>query len=81
MSQRSLALGLIPEGLTIDRVVNEPGQITVLTHAASWASACPTCGFLSRRLHSRYRRSISDLPAHGRTVTIEVMVRRFAAPP
>ena len=32
---------------------------------------------LSRRVHSRYARSLSDLPAHGRRVRIALTVRRF----
>jgi len=38
---------------------------------------CPDCGELSSRIHSRYARSLSDLPAHGRRVRIALTVRRF----
>ncbi|MBV0892971.1 ISL3 family transposase [Paracoccus sp. Z118] len=31
----------------------------------------------SRQVHSRYERSVSDLPAHGRRVRIKLTVRRF----
>ena len=41
------------------------------------AAACPRCGRLSRQVHSRYRRGLTDLPAHGREVKISLAVRRF----
>ena len=77
MSERCFRLGLMPEGLVVDRVTDERGRTIVETRAASQAGQCPACGVLSRRIHSHYRRTISDLPAHGRAVTIEVTVRRF----
>ena len=40
-------------------------------------SICPDCGEPSRRVHSRYERCLSDLPAHGRRVRIKLTVRRF----
>lgn len=55
----------------------ENGKIIVVTRAASEGSQCPACGSLSRRIHSRYHRTISDLLAHGHAVEIEVTVRRF----
>ena len=38
---------------------------------------CPDCGEPSSRMHIRYARSLSDLPAHGRLVRIALTVRRF----
>ena len=39
--------------------------------------ACPSCGRLSRRVHSRYERRLADAPAGGRRVVIRVQVRRL----
>jgi zinc-finger of transposase IS204/IS1001/IS1096/IS1165 len=40
-------------------------------------ATCPECGAVSGRIHSRYRRRLIDLPAHGRIVEINVETRRF----
>ncbi|MGO9774882.1 MAG: ISL3 family transposase [Roseiarcus sp.] len=37
----------------------------------------PGCGSQSSSVHSRYRRLIQDLPAHGRAVAVVVAARRF----
>jgi len=38
---------------------------------------CPSCGTVSRRVHSRYRRRVTDLPLSGRIVQLLVIARRF----
>lgn len=38
---------------------------------------CPGCGGVSRRMHSRYQRQLSDLAVSGRPVLLHVRVRRF----
>lgn len=40
-------------------------------------AACPGCGTLSRRVHSRYRRRLSDTSITGREVVIRLRVRRL----
>jgi transposase len=40
-------------------------------------ATCPERGAVSGRIHSRYRRRLIDLPAHGRIVKINVETRRF----
>ena len=40
-------------------------------------SRCPGCGRPSRRVHSRYKRQLADLPWEGVPVSIELRVRRF----
>ncbi|MFJ9371688.1 ISL3 family transposase [Nocardia sp. NPDC101769] len=41
------------------------------------AAACPGCGTSSRRVHSRYRRRLSDTAITGREVVIRLRVRRL----
>ena len=48
-----------------------------MARSGSIAAACPQCGRPSRQVHSRYRRRLADLPAHGREVRILLTVRRF----
>ncbi|MGW1365107.1 transposase family protein [Streptomyces chartreusis] len=40
-------------------------------------AACPACGTLSSRVHSRYVRRLADHAVGGRRVLIELRVRRF----
>ncbi|WP_248633263.1 ISL3 family transposase [Cereibacter changlensis] len=52
------------------------GQRHFARTAKGWA-ACPCCGSRSGQVHSRYRRRLADLPAHGFDVRLVVQVRRF----
>ncbi|UIJ32233.1 ISL3 family transposase [Cereibacter azotoformans] len=52
----------------------------IRAQVANVGSHCPSCGTASTRLHSRYARRLSDLPAHGRRVRIVLTVRRFRCP-
>lgn len=47
----------------------------MVTTAAS--ASCPLCGELSTRVHSRYVRTLADLPWHGVAVAVQLTVRRF----
>ncbi len=51
--------------------------IIVHVHGASPTSACPACGLASSSVHSRYGRTLGDLPAHGRRLRIRLTARRF----
>ncbi len=51
--------------------------VTITVHAASATASCPCCGTISQRVHSHYTRTLHDLPASGRTVRLNVHVRRF----
>ena len=41
------------------------------------SARCPLCGSSSKRVHSRYARTVSDLPWRGIAATLEIRVRRF----
>ena len=69
--------GLLPKGLSVERVELTGDRVLVHAFAKGTAAACPRCGRLSRQVHSRYRRGLTDLPAHGREVKISLAVRRF----
>jgi transposase len=55
------------------------GRDTVILHVEPTRSAiaCPTCGSVSSRRHSSYRRRPLDLPWRGATVRLVVHARRF----
>ena len=63
--------------LVVERLETTADQITVLARPASETAACPSCTHLSKSIHSRYERSLSDLPSDGRAVQIKIRVRRF----
>jgi transposase len=70
---------LLPDSarLTLQDVVFDGERITVIAQAIGSRSPCPRCGELSARIHSRYTRTLADLPWQGRAVRIELRVRRF----
>jgi transposase len=63
-----------------DLVIEEvsiTNEVTITVHAASPTALCPCCGTISKRVQSRYIRTLRDLPASGRPVHLIVRVRRF----
>src|ERR687891_562570 len=64
--------GLRVETLT----VNEDG-IGVVLAAGKARAPCPACGVGSRRLHSRYTRTVADVAWAGAPVRCRLLVRRF----
>ena len=53
---------LIPAGLVVESITETEAEIVVLARAAEPERLCPLCGVHSRRIHSRYLRTVSDLP-------------------
>lgn len=77
MTSRLCLSSLIPAGLVVERTAEEEGVIVVAARAAASERGCPLCGRLSRRVHSRYVRTVSDLPFAGKRVDLRLIVRRF----
>lgn len=57
--------------------VHLTNDVTVAVRAASLTALCPCCGTLSKRVQSRYTRTLRDLPASGCPVHLIVQLRRF----
>lgn len=68
---------LLPEGLEPAGVVPGPSGNTLRTRATAPSAKCPACCLSSGRVHSRYTRTVSDLPWRGVRVTLEIRARRF----
>ena len=66
-----------PEGLTIESIETSDGLITVVARSSSHASSCPRCAAVSGSVHSRYVRTLADLPSHGSAVSLQLRTRRF----
>jgi transposase len=54
-----------------------PDLIEIRVRCASAATTCPICGQPSTRVHSRYTRTLADLPWHGTPVNLELQARRL----
>lgn len=61
-------------------VGEEDRQIFMELAANTADSACPLCNKKSRKVHSRYRRHLADLPWADVPVSISLQVRRFFCP-
>lgn len=68
---------LIPAELNVEEVHHRPDVIIVNAHGQSRGCRCPGCGTASHRVHSRYSRTITDLPCAGRRIKLHLTVRRF----
>lgn len=68
---------LVPEGLMVEHASVDADGITIVSRSSNKTNACPLCGTASQRVHSRYRRELADLPAHGARVRVRVLARRF----
>lgn len=64
-------------GLAVEHVALDDDVVRVFARSRSASAVCPLCARPSFRVHSRYRRRLADLPAHGRRVEMVVTARRF----
>jgi len=65
-------------GVEVERVEQSLGLVRVLARARAGPAACPTCGLLSDRVHSRYQRRLADVALGGRRMVIVLSVQRLA---
>jgi transposase len=72
----SLLLDL-PAGLRVEDLVVIQNQIRATLVSSHVTSLCPQCGGRSRRVHSRYIRTIADLSCMGHPVILLLHVRKF----
>ncbi len=75
MSLENLLLPL--DQLTIETVEVDGSTIMVTASSVRPRHACPVCHTESERLHSRYRRTVADLPWADRRFMLHLHVQRF----
>ncbi len=68
---------LLPKGLELESLSVETGHVSICAGSGARRCICPVCGHGCSRIHSRYHRTVSDLPWHGIRVTFEIRARRF----
>lgn len=66
-----------PAELQLDEIAFAAPELRVHLRARRRVVACPVCGHAATRVHSRYHRTLADLPWHGLRVRLELRVRRF----
>ncbi len=66
-----------PSRLTLEFLRADVASITAAMSTTSLSATCPLCGSASARTHSRYVRTLADLPWHGVAVSVRLSVRRF----
>jgi hypothetical protein len=68
---------LLLPGLSVRQILPARDHLTIVAAPTSRSVLCPVCGKRSARRHSRYLRTLSDLPHQGRVARLQVWVRRF----
>ena len=68
---------LLPEGLRVSHMDGREKPLVLLVEPVSATARCPLCGSGSTRIHSRYPRTLADLPWRGIAVTFKVHARKF----
>ncbi len=63
--------------LHVERLAVVDGLITITVVGRRAEVPCSACGTTARRIHSRYPRTLADLPWQGTRVRLAVTVRRF----
>jgi transposase len=66
-----------PSILKIQRIIPSDEAITIEVRTSQPQASCPVCQQASRKVHSRYSRSLADLPWQGIPVRIQLHLRRF----
>jgi zinc-finger of transposase IS204/IS1001/IS1096/IS1165 len=77
MQQALRRSSLVPRGFVVESAYYEGDKAIIAVRASGSVGLCPSCGTVSRRVHSQYRRRVTDLPLSGRIVQLLVIARRF----
>jgi transposase len=70
-------LAVDPDALVVDQILASADAITVTLRSTQPAASCPQCSTPALRIHSRYRRTLTDLPSQSVAVRVELHVRKF----
>jgi transposase len=63
--------------LKLEKITRIDGLIIINTATTATEAACLNCRQPSARIHSRYQRTLADLPCSGHEAILQVQVRRF----
>lgn len=68
---------LVPNGLTLESLAATQKDLTIRATPTSTCVRCPECGAYSERIHSRYSRTVLDLPWQGISVKLQIRARKL----
>jgi transposase len=77
MQQALRRSDLVPAEFVVESASFEADRVVFTVRRENSFGVCPSCGTVSRRVHSHYRRRVTDLPLSGRVVHLVVVARRF----
>ena len=63
--------------LNADTISSEPGALLIGASVCQQGSTCPICSHQSKRVHSRYFRTLLDLPISGNLARVRLKARKF----
>src|SRR5262245_58882742 len=63
--------------LKLESIARVDGLIIINTATTATEAACLNCRQPSTKIHSRYRRTLADLPCSGQGAILQIQVRRF----
>jgi len=66
-----------PQALALESLTVKDTQVVLVVKTIQLIAPCPKCHQPSSRVHSRYKRTVTDLPWQGVTVQIQLLARRF----
>jgi len=66
-----------PTDVVVEELLLEKQVLTLVLASTHPTKCCPVCSQPSTRVHSRYTRTLADLPCQGRLVRLQIAVRRF----
>src|SRR5215211_8963886 len=73
----SVAVLPIPRSLHVETLLLDAEGLTILATSEATGVHCPVCGEPADRVHSRYTRTLADLPWAGVAAHLRVQARRF----
>lgn len=68
---------LASPSIEVEKFASRPDLVEIHARSRASTAKCPTCGMESSRIHSRYVRTLADLPWHGVRVVVRLLVRRL----
>jgi transposase len=71
---------LLPSGagLVLEQVQLCGQVVQLIVRCDALGAHCPSCTCWSETVHSRYQRTVADLPVADRQVVVHLRVRRYA---
>jgi transposase len=67
----------IPRSLHVETLLLNEEGLMILASSEATDVRCPVCGEPAERIHSRYARTLADLPWAGLAVSLRIHARRF----